>query len=260
MGARLLETNKSDETDEADTYVEVGDKPEKQHEFLQFQLYQASDVIVQRLRRELYNNNSGPRLHENLVERQDIKFQGFDWVLRFSWTNESNSEGKYTRTVTEGQTLRSGQETERNFGVSAAFKGIGISVGGSRKQFSEQETSQTVSVAKEIIVEPQNTTFFYQKRYNFVVEVWFWQRVPAWENHNHFGVGETGAAWRTVKRTAEIYIESQEYATLLRRLTGTTHVSAFTVPPLWDDPPVNRQFQNITQRAKDTLARFGIRG
>ncbi|MCJ1423165.1 hypothetical protein MMC29_001046 [Sticta canariensis] len=257
---RLDETNKLDETDEADRYVEVGDKPDPLHAFLDFLVYQAPNVIVQRSRRVVYNNNSGLRLHENLVERQDLRFQGFDWFRHWTWHNETSTPDIRSTTVTEGYTVRTGTETERNFSVGATFRGLAMSVGGSRKEFTEQETSRSVEVRKEVHTEPRASTSFYQKRYNFLTEVWFWQRVPAWQNHNHFGVGETGAAFRRVKRTAELSILAEEYATLLRRLSGTSTISAVTAPRLLDDPPINRQYMNITQRAKDTLGIWNIRG
>lgn len=151
-------------------------------------------------------------------------------------------------------------ETERNFGVGASFRGLDISAGGSRKLFSERETTRVVVLSKEIFVEARATTSFYQKRYNLLVEVWFWQRVPGWPEHTHFGVGQTGAARNTVKRTAQVSILAEEYTTLLRRLSGTTALSAVAAPRRPDGPPINRQFANITQRAKIQLAVWGIRG
>ena len=147
--------------DSAVAYVK-DEAAEPVHGFVDFETYRVNDVIVRRARKQIYDNNSGPRLYENLIERQDIKYQGFDWFERFSWVNESNTPNTYTRTVQEGLTIREGQETERNFGVSANFKGIGVSAGGARKEFSERETSSLVTVQKEIIAEPQAHTFLLE--------------------------------------------------------------------------------------------------
>lgn len=258
--------DEEDDTVEVDTlgdsavaYVE-DETAEPLHDFVDFEVYWVNNAIVRRARKEIYNRTSGLRLHESLIERQDIKYQGFNWALQFSWVNESNTPNTYTRTVQEGLTIREGQETELNFGVSASFKGIGVEAGGVRKEFSERETSRLETIQKGIIAEPQAHTFFYQKRYNFLTEVWFWQRVPDWQ-FNHFGIGRNGAASQLVKRTAVTSIFAEEYATLHRRLSGTTTIlGPRNVPRLPDDPPSNRQFQNITQRAKDTLARWNIRG
>ena len=250
------ETDKLDETNEADKSVEVGDKVQPSSDFLDFLEYRARNVMVKRSSRVIYNVT-----RENLVERQDVIFQGFDWFRHFSWTNQSNLPDQRSRTVEEGLVVRTGQETERNFSVGGAFKGLSMNVGGSRREFSERETSRSVSITKTVNVEPQATTSFYQKRYNFLVEVWFWQRVPGWEPHaNHFGIGETGAASRTIKRTAEIEIFSEDFATLLHRLNGSTTITVTAAPRPRDDPPLNRQFINITQRAKDHLRTVGIRG
>lgn len=249
----------TDETNAVDETAAAGETPDPVHGFLDFREYRANDTIVHRVSKEIYNNNSGIRLHENLVERQDIKYQGFDWYERFAWHNETNSPNTYTRTVTEGLTIREGEETERNFSVGAEFRGLSVSAGGSRKTFSERETSRLESVEKEIVVEPQASTYFYQKRYNFLTEVWFWQRVPGWTEHNFFRIG-ANRTFAIVKRTAVTSIFSQEFATLLRRLDGTTTITAQAGPPLAGDPTTIRQFDNITQRAKNTLAGWGITG
>ena len=176
---RLEETSKLDKTDEADSYVEVGDKPDPKQDFLDFLVYQASNEIVQRSRRVVYSIESGPRLHENLVERQDTKFQGFHWNRHFTWSNETSGPSTHRVTTAEGYTIRSGHEAERNFSVGAGFKGLSITIGGRQKKFNETETSPAVSATREFQAEPHVLTSLYQKQFNFLVEVWFWQRVPS---------------------------------------------------------------------------------
>lgn len=160
----------------------------------------------------------------------------------------------------EGLTIRQGQETENNFGVSAAFKGLGVTVGGSRKTFTARETSSGTKVEKYIVAEAKKTMCFYQKRYNFLQEVWFWQKVPGWENHNHFRIG-ADVTYNIVKITAVVHIMSNEFATLHRRLTGVVTTFATDAPPIYPaDPSTVRQFTNITQKAKNQLKTWGIYG
>lgn len=167
--------------------------------------------------------------------------------------NETNTDNTYTITTEEGLTIREGQETERNFGVSAAFKGLGVNVGGSRKTFTSRETSNVTKVEKKIVAEARTTIYFYQKRYNFLQEVWLWQKVPSWDAHNHFRIG-ADVTYNIVKRTASVFIMSNEFASLNRRLSGATTTSADPAPPISPaDPGTVRQFINITQKAKNQL-------
>lgn len=243
----------------------VADEPDEAHDtlssFVDFETYHVRDTIVKGDERiEVYDNNSGPRLHENPIRRHWVVYQGFWWVLRFDWINETSRDNTYTRIVQEELFIREGQATETNFGVSASFRGLGMSTGGTIKRFSERETSKVVETRKQVIVPGNSHTFFYQKQYLFSNRVWFWQRVPKWENYNHFGVGRLNSG-STLFATASTAIFAEEYATLKRRRSGTTTIYSSGVSSrLPDDPPVNRQFQNITQRAKDTLARWNLRG
>lgn len=251
---RVEEPDTHDVADAADGIVARGETPNPISDFLDYGEYRVPDVIVNRERKYLYQTNS-----ENLVERQDIKLQGFEWILQLYWTNETNTPNQYTRTVQEGLTIREGQETEQHFEVSASFKGLGVSAGGYRKEFTDRETSRIVTIEKVITVPANSTIYFYQKRYTFLTEVWFWQHVPGWQNYNHFTVG-ANQTYARVQRTAVTSIYAEEYATLHRRLNGSTTISAQEAPRLSGEPTSTRQFVNITQRAKDTLARFGIRG
>lgn len=224
------------------------------NDFVDFQIYLVDGIIVHRDSYPVYSDNK-----ESLVRRLDTRSQGFEWVLEFQWVNETNTDHTYTITTEEGLTVREGQDTERNFGVTAAFKGLGVSVGGSRKYFTSRETSNITTVQKQIIVKAERTTYFYQKRYKFLQEVWFWQRVPAWEI-GHFRIG-ADVTYAIVKRTAVVYIMSNEFASLNRRLSGTTTTSAIDAPPISPaDPAFVRQFTNITQKAKNQLKTWGIYG
>lgn len=222
-------------------------------DFVDFLEYRVNNTVVSRARSVIYQVND-----ENLFQRSDISFQGFDWFLRFSWVNESSSPHTYSRSVQEGLVIREGQETETNFEVSASFKGLGISAGGYVKNFSERETSHVTTTSQEIKVDPYSTTYFYQKRYNFVTDVYWGQYVPGWKEYNHFRVGKTGNAGQLIMRSAKSSIFAEEYATLLRPLSGYTTISAQSAPYRTDEANVNRQFANITAKAKDWLGRRGI--
>lgn len=234
------------------TAAELG-APNPIKDFVDFLEYRVNNTIVSRPRKVIYQVKD-----ENLFQRDDISFQGFDWFLRFSWVNESSSPHTYSRSVQEGLVIREGQETETNFGVSASFKGLGISAGGYVKNFSERETSRVTTVTQDVTVPAYATTYFYQKRYNFENNIWWGQYVPGWQTANHFGIGKTGNAGYAIKRTAKSSIFAEEYATLLRPLNGSTTIFATSAPYRTDDPPGNRQFVNITAKAKDWLQKRGI--
>lgn len=125
--------------------------------------------------------------------------------------------------------------------------------------FSERETSSVRTITKTITVPAHQTLYFYQKRYNFLTEVWFWQYVPGWDNYNHFTVG-ADRTYQRVQRTAVTSIFSQEFATIYRRLSNSTTISAEAAPSLTGEPTSTRQFMNITSMAKRKLSEFGITG
>lgn len=258
---RAKELDVPDEVHAADKTIATRDipdtipqRPNPISDFVDYLQYLVPNITVARKRIVVYQQSD-----ENLIQRQDINSLGFEWVQRFSWINQTGTAHKYTETVEEGLTTREGVETERNFSVSASFKGLGLSAGGSQKNFSERETSRVVTVSKEINVAANATTYFYQKRYNFQTYVWFWQRVPNWENFNHFYIGSNGT-YNRVQRLVQTSIYAEEYATLHRRLDGYTSITAQGVSPLSDDPYTVRQFQNITKKAKDKLKQWDITG
>ena len=117
--------------------VATGEQRDPIRDFTDYQEYRVSDVIVRRVRYILYQTNS-----ENVVQRQDIKFQGFEWYQESSWNNQTDAPHTREHTTQEGLTIRDGQETDSNFGVSATFKGLAVNAGGYVKNFSEVETSQ----------------------------------------------------------------------------------------------------------------------
>ncbi|MCJ1344302.1 hypothetical protein MMC31_002505 [Peltigera leucophlebia] len=233
----------------------AGKVPVSVDDFVDFQNYLVNDTIVHRDQYPVYSDKN-----ENLIRRLDTKFQGFEWVFEFGWINETSTANTYTHTHVRGLTIQKGQETEHNFSVSAAFKGLGVNFGGTRKTFTSEETSTTTTVERHVVVEAKATTYLYQKHYNFLQEVWFWQKVPSWENHNHFRIG-ADVTYNIVKRTAVVSIASNEYATLNRRLSGSTYISAIAAPPISPaDPGTVRQFTNITKKAKNHLKNWGIYG
>lgn len=251
---RVEEVDTHDVAEATETTVATREKRDPINDFLDYREYRVSDVIVRRVRDTLYQISS-----ENLVQRKDIKYQGFEWELVFSWVNGTDADNVYKQTVEEGLIIREGTETEANFNVSASFKGLGVSAGGYVKNFSQRETSKVTTVEKTVNVPAQSKVYFYQKRYNFLTEVWFWQHVPNWENYNHFTIG-ANVTYQRVQRIAVTSIMSQEFASIQHALSGTTHISAEREPPLTGEPTSTRQFTNITARAKSELKKFGITG
>ncbi|KAI4202184.1 MAG: hypothetical protein LQ350_002699 [Teloschistes chrysophthalmus] len=224
-------------------------------DFIDFEIYGVNNTIVSRPRTVKYQ-----RATENLFQREDISYQGFEWVLRFSWVNQLDSEHTYTRKVQEGLTIREGQETETSFGVSASFKGLGINAGGVRKNFSDRETSLLETIETNITVPAKAAVYSYQKQYNFTTTTWWGQHVPSWTSNNHFSIGTNGASGSRITRTAATSSLAEEYTSLLRRLSGSTTITAQSAPSRPDDPPVRRQFTNSTQEAQNWLGGRGVTG
>ena len=238
----------------ADDFVGAGEKPDPINDFLRFEEYRVNSTVIDRPRTIIYQQSN-----ENLFQRENISYLGCVWELRFSWHNRLDTEHTYSRTVQEGLTIREGQETERNFGVSASFKGLGIDAGGTRKTFSDRETSSLVTIEKVVTIPAGGSVFFYQKRYNFSTTAWWGQHVPGWVEHNHFTVGVNGGG-QTIQRTARTWIYAEEYASLPDELTGFTTITAERAPERTDEPPVRRQFVNITAAAKRWLQDRGVTG
>ena len=238
--------------DPASADVSLAEKAAAGSDDVSFQIYHVSDTIVGQQKTTIYHS---PEL-EALYQFLDTKSQGFEWILQMSWVNESSSPQTYQETVTEGLVNRSGSETEVHFGISAAFKGLGIDIGSSHKTFTEQETSHIRQIQKTITVIPNATTYFYQKRYRFKSTVWFVN--DGWGEEWLVG---TKGSYIAVTRDALVEIESNEFATLTRQLNGSTTIAAET--PKNIKYPSNfraRKFENITARAKRELAKRGITG
>lgn len=233
-------------------------KPDPNAGFLDYRVYRVADVIVGRDRKEIYNINTGNKKNwENLVQRQNLIYQGFEWVLRFSFQNRNQNPFTYSVSTQEGLIVREGSEKESTFGVGAAFKGLSISYGGSRKTFNNREVSESIEIFKGVTVKPNTAVYLYQKRYSFKGDIYFGQKVPSWTEHNHFGVAYNGGGRISTWVTTDIYAE--EYISLEDELNGgQTTIGADWAPELSDEPYVYRQWTNITQKAKDTITGKGV--
>lgn len=233
-------------------------KPDPNAGFMDYRVYRVADVIVGRDRKEIYNINTGNKKNwENLVQRQNVLYQGFEWVLRLGFVNRNPNPFTYTVTTQEGLVVREGSEKETTFGVGAAFKGLSVSYGGSRKTFSDREVSKVTEIFKGVTIQPYSAVYLYQKRYNFKGDIYFWQKVPNWVEHNHFGVAYNGGGRISTWVTTDIYAE--EYISLTNELNGgQTTIDAEWAPVLPDEPYVYRQWTNITQKAKDTITGLGV--
>lgn len=237
-----------------DEFVEIEEETaEATSNLLQFQRYIVSDTIVDQKRSTIHDIPQ-----ENLIEFVNIRSRGFEWILQMRWINETDSDNVHSVSTEEGLTFREGQETEHNFGVSASFRGLGVEIGGARRNFSERETSRAVTVSQTVTAAGKRVTSFYQKQYTFVADIWWFQKVPVWQDHNQFGVGRN-YNHQLITRRAVVEIKSNEFATLHRTLTGTTTITASSSSDIFF-PPVNRQFRTITQRARTHLYSKGVSG
>lgn len=235
-----------------DEATDTSGKPgEPTSDLVQFQRYLVNDILIFQKGSAIYDDGK-----ETLRQYVETKSRGFEWVLLMSWINETTADNTYTVTTQEGLTIREGIETENHFGVSASFKGLGAEVGGSRKYFTESESSRATQIEKKVTVVAKKSTYFYQKLYHFAPEVWFWSNVYAWPSP--FGIGKN-VTYETIKRFATVDIMSNEFATLHRELEGVTTISAVTPPGIFYNGG-NRQFDNISKKAKDHLKDRGITG
>lgn len=158
---------------------------------------------------------------EFLYRFVDIQFLGFDWILLTSWANETGETHKYTQRVKEGLVVSCGKTIEQFFGIRAAFEGLEFQLAESYKTFSNNETSEGVEGQPSIDIAPNATTFLYRKRYRFKTTVWF---------VSEFG-GKIFLVWSPgnedpLTKTVEADIDSAEFRTLTRSLSGSQIISA----------------------------------
>lgn len=232
-----------------------------QHNLTNHLVYRVPDIIIKRATKQVYNVISTGWLApfwESFHENIDIRSSGFEWALIYSDVNRTDTPVTYNRTITEGLSIREGTETEHNFGISAQFKGLSFGLGGSRKAFTERETSRVVETSRTMTAAPRKETYLYQKSYGFQVDVWFWQYVPSASWSNHYSIGRNGD-FRLITNTAKLNVLSEEFIQTHEPLTGQQAISADWVPALPGGPTTIRQYKDITRKANQQLASYGIR-
>ena len=212
--------------------------------------YDVEDVICHQKRTNLYYDD-GDQALDKVV---DVHITGYKWQLIASWTNKSSSADTYSQEYSCGYTVTEGMETNADFEASAEFKGLGIKIGGSTKNFSSQETSTAVKYTQTVNVGPNSTVYFYQKRYTFKPEVWF--ILDAW--NQHWTVGRyKSSGYAHVNQCLQI--DSAEFLTTNVALSdkGTVVCTAQSGLERHDDYPI-KLFLDCPSKCREYLHSRGV--
>ena len=169
------------------------------------------------------------------------------WVEKFSTRNNTNSPE--TRTVESMSSLRltNGQEADRSLGISASYRGLGVSFGAGHRTFQARETTETRTVTHRFTIPAGESLFVYQRYYEF--EDVFWWVLDAWGQNWTVGIRNGHVPLTSSTRItimADEYMSSiappinQELRVDVRAFSPEVRMSDFSV----------RQFQNTTARAQ----------
>lgn len=119
---------------------------------------------------------------ENNIVNQTVQFMGeqalrlykitflqrIHWVEIYSNRNLTNSPEERTVASTTSLTLTTGQEANTEFGLSASFRGLGLSFGTGQRTFRAVETTESRTETHTYIIPPGESLYVYQRHYEFV--------------------------------------------------------------------------------------------
>ncbi|KAL4897759.1 hypothetical protein BDV59DRAFT_49490 [Aspergillus ambiguus] len=181
----------------------------------------------------------------------DIHFKGYDWVLLWSYVNESDNP--YSQKVTQETTLRvkSGEEYAQEFKVSAEFSGMKVSAkaeaGFEHKTFTEEETVRSTKREETYKVKPHSTVRVYQKVYRFKVDYWF--KLDAWATKWTVGNrGKDGA----LQVSSNITVLANEFIQTGEELKGTGTLEVEAVKRAAEQKNIKR-LEDCTGRCQDYM-------
>jgi hypothetical protein len=218
-----------------------------------YTVYRVPQEVLVRQDIETLYHHSGD---EALYSYMDHYFLGYDWVQVASWDNtQSSGAHSYKETITSSLTVKRGSEWGVEWGIKGAFKGLEVSVGGSYKQFSEEETTNSTSHEITANVPPRSRLYLYQKRYRFKTNLWF--VLDAWGSEHTVGNWEgPGVA----QKQGFIDIDSREYITTSNKLDSDNEgVCTVSKAATGVREPSNvLQFQKCTSRCQKLLHGRGI--
>lgn len=191
-----------------------------------------------------------------LYKITDIYLLGYEWVLLWSYENDSDNDFSKKVTTTTTLRVRTGEETAKSFKVSAEFSKMGFTAkaeaGIEHKTFTEEETTSSTTREVEYKVKAHSSVFVYQKVYKFAATVWFKQDA----NHQYSTVGK----WErdgVAEVTSEITISANEFAQTGTALTGKGDLVVETVKSADTKTNVKR-FEHCTSRCQSYLHARGV--
>ncbi|EJD49944.1 hypothetical protein AURDEDRAFT_182677 [Auricularia subglabra TFB-10046 SS5] len=206
-----------------------------------------SDTVVNQVKRTVYYRAGD----EALYAVMDTRLVAIEWVQLFvRHNNTSQMEQHQTRFLTR-LTVANGTSASQELGVSAAFRGLGLSFGASRTTFSSHETTEEREQTTTYDVPPRASLYVYQRQYRFVQRVWW--ILDAWNELWTIGANGTYA---TVTADIGVTISADERISSDRPLTGTLAVPVQAGPrPEREGNQRRRQFMNATSRARSSIER-----
>jgi hypothetical protein len=175
------------------------------------------------------------------------------WVETFSYRNLTDSPVGRDVESTSELTLSSGREANTEIGISASFRGLGLSFGAGHRTFQARETTERRTETVRHTIPPRQSLYLYQRHYEF--EDVFWWTLDAWNEIWTVGVqgGHTPltssirvtiAADEFMGRTEPVI--NQTLGIAVQSFAGEVRPGQFRV----------RQFQNTTSLAQQHINRL----
>lgn len=201
--------------------------------------------MVNQVKRTVYYKSGDQALYA-IKETYLLKIEWVNIFIRHNMT--SSPETHQVRALTR-LTVANGKEASTELGLSASFKGLGVSFGTSTTTFSSTETTEEREFTTTYTVNPGESLYVYQRQYTFNDRIWW--ILDAWNELWTVGANQTYA---TVTANIKVTISADEQISTNQPLTGQKSVNVTAgAKPENENWQIRRQFTNITQKAKDSI-------
>ncbi|TFK33613.1 hypothetical protein BDQ12DRAFT_614984 [Crucibulum laeve] len=198
-----------------------------------------SGALIYQERKQLYSETGYAALYA-VVETY---LENFYWHKVYDQTNDGKVAQQYKLTDTRGTKITQGSETAVKMGISATFEGIGLDFGIESKKFSSVEKSSQTTQEHTLTLVPDETTYFFQRRYNYLTHVWLISDQSGTEAAVGQGSSFNGKSFRT-------QVLSDEYLTRTDPLSGSTALT-----DLKNTASKKYNFDTMPKRASGDLVR-----
>ncbi|PPR07681.1 hypothetical protein CVT24_003924 [Panaeolus cyanescens] len=191
---------------------------------------------------------------QDLYGRVTRHLESITWVQITSWNNLMPTDQVFEVSFTTSLRFTQGSEVNRGFNMGATYKGLSIGVNGSRRNFTESETTTSRTVTLRINVPANTLMVFYQRRYDFRDETNF----RHYRARQNWAVGVWNAYHPLETKISRVQIMSEEYFTATRFLPhgpGTVNV---TLAPQVALPRDTLRRNDTMPRARRNIAAMGI--